>query len=192
MEKSDLGLQCFACVRYLNDVDNEMAAIGVSEKTSRLERLYLEHVPRATRLAFLLTGDREQARDLAHDAFIRTSRRIHTLRDPDAFGAYMIRTAINMSKRHRWRSELERRHLERESANVSSDVSPPDFESADEVISSLRALPHRQRAALVLRFYVDLADADIAEIMGTPVGTVRSLISRGLAGLRKQLGEQDA
>jgi RNA polymerase sigma factor (sigma-70 family) len=117
---------------------------------------------------------------------------MHTLRDPDAFGAYMIRTAINMSKRHRVRSELERRHLEHESASVSLTVSPPDFESADELISSLRSLPHRQRAALVLRFYVDLADADIAEIMGSPVGTIRSLISRGLAGLRNASGDHDA
>jgi RNA polymerase sigma factor (sigma-70 family) len=75
-----------------------------------------------------------------------------------------------------------------------------DVESADGVvverivvIRTLRALPERQRTAIVLRFYEDLPEGDIASIMRCPAGTVRSLISRGVAAMREQMGgESDA
>ncbi|HEV2754385.1 MAG TPA: sigma-70 family RNA polymerase sigma factor [Actinomycetota bacterium] len=168
------------------------AAVAVTEEGGRLERLYVRHVPRVTRIAFLLVGDAEAARDLAHEAYLRTSRRLHTLRNPDAFGAYMTRTAINLSKRHRVRRERERRYVERASGELRTETVPPDVATQDELVRALRELPQRQRAALVLRFYADLPDADIAEALGSPVGTVRSLISRGLAALRKQLGDEHA
>ena len=164
----------------------------MSGEGSRLERLYVQHVPRVTRIAFLLIGDAETARDLAHEAYLRTSRRLHTLRNPDAFGAYMTRTAVNLAKRHRVRRERERRYVERATREVRDAVPAPDLGARDELMAALRELPQRQRAALVLRFYADLADADIAQALDSPVGTVRSLISRGLAGLRKQLGDERA
>ncbi|MDQ3981511.1 MAG: SigE family RNA polymerase sigma factor [Actinomycetota bacterium] len=171
------------------DVGSDAAAgIVTEERTGRLESLYRQHAARATRVAYLLVGDAGLAQELAHDAFIRTSGKIHTLRDPNAFGAYLTRTTINLCKRHHQRKSLERRHVDLAGPTIPAHVPPPDVGTKDEVMRVVRALPHRQRAAIVLRFYADLSESDIADTLGCPVGTVKSLISRGLAKLRTQLG----
>ena len=64
----------------------------------RLENLYAAHCPEATRLAFLLTGDRDLAEDLTQDAFVRVARRFGDLRNPEAFGPCLRKTVINLSK----------------------------------------------------------------------------------------------
>lgn len=169
---------------------SDAAAVEVSDEPRLLEGLYRQHVPKNIRIAYLLMGDLEVARDLVHDAFIKSSGRLHTLRNPDAFGAYMTRTVVNLSKRHRERRALERRHLESEAVGSRRHSLQPDLASRDEVLTTLRRLPHRQRAVLVLRFYEDLPEAEIAELLGCAVGTVKSLISRGLAALRERVGEE--
>lgn len=162
----------------------------MSHEPGLLERLYRQHVAKNVRIAYLLTGDLEVARELVHDAFVKTSGKLHTLRNPEAFGAYMTRAVINASKRHRERRALERHHLEREASAPHPHALQPDVATQDEVLTALRALPHRQRAALVLRYYSDLPEAEIADVLGSPLGTIKSLISRGLAGLREQMGEE--
>ena len=169
---------------------SDALAVDVSDEPGLLERLYRLHVPRNVRIGYLLIGDLEAARDIVHDAFLRTSGRLHTLRNPDAFGAYMTRSVINASKRHRERRARERRYVETEAARPRSHELQPDVAGREELVTALRALPHRQRAALVLRYYADLPEAEIADVFGSPVGTVRSLISRGLKSLREQMGEQ--
>ena len=77
-----------------------------------LERLYLSNVPRTIRIAYLLIGDVEVAREVAHEAYLRTSGRLTLVRNSEAFGVYMTRTAINLCKRHRERRARERRYLE--------------------------------------------------------------------------------
>ena len=165
--------------------------VDVSNEPGLLERLYRAHVPRNVRIGYLLVGDVEVARELVHDAFLRTSFRLHTLRDSDAFGAYLTRSVINASKRHRERRERERRYVATEAAQPTSHAVQPDIAGRDELLRAMRELPHRQRAALVLRYYADLSEAEIAEVLGGAVGTVRSLISRGLATLRRRMGEEE-
>jgi RNA polymerase sigma-70 factor (sigma-E family) len=169
-------------------VGSDAAAGFVTERTGRIESLYRQHVARVTRIAYLLVGDAAVAQEIAHDAFIRTCGRLHSMRDPSAFGAYLTRTTVNLCKRHRQRRALELRHLDRQAASVPAYVSQPDVETKDQVLGILRALPHRQRAAIVLRFYGDLSESDIADALGCPPGTVKSLISRGLQRLRAELG----
>ncbi|HVF53752.1 MAG TPA: SigE family RNA polymerase sigma factor [Actinomycetota bacterium] len=158
-----------------------------AKEPRRLDLLYREYVGQLTRTAYLLTGDKQAAQDLAHEAFVRTSSRIYTLRNPEAFGAYVTRVVVNLCKRHRSRRFLERRHLEQQAHNVSASEMQPDLEAKDEVVRCLRKLPHRQRAAIVLRYYADQSESQIAQTLGCSTGNVKSLISRGLSKLRSEL-----
>lgn len=169
-------------------MEENASAITVSNQPL-LERLYEAHVPRNIRIAYLLTGNLETAKDIVHESFIRVSMRLHTLRNADAFGAYMTRTVVNMSKRHRERRSIEQRYAEKEERAKHPYSFQPDVEARHEVLAALRALPHRQRAVLVLRYYADMAEADIADALDCPIGTVKSLASRGLDALKDRIGE---
>jgi RNA polymerase sigma-70 factor (sigma-E family) len=152
---------------------------------ARVTELYRAHLPGATRLAYLLTGDRAAAEDVAQDAFLRAASRLGGLRDDAAFGAYLHRAVVNAVRNRARRLKLERRH-----ARPADDraVELPDLATRDRLWGALQRLPHRQRAALVLRFYLDLSEADTADRLDCRVGTVKSAVSRGLAALRADLG----
>jgi RNA polymerase sigma-70 factor (sigma-E family) len=151
-----------------------------------LERLYRLHVPDCIRLAFLLTGDRALAEDIGQEAFVRTMGRFHDLRNRDSLGWYLRRAVVNLSYSHFRRAGRERRYLQR-IAHAPAEPQP-DLGARQEMWEQLLSLPERQRAALVLRFYEDLTEAQTAEVLGCPVGTVKSLVSRGLGRLRGQMG----
>ena len=147
-----------------------------------LEELYRRHMPRARRVAFLMVGDPHLAEELAQDAFVKTAGRLVHLRDPEAFWPYLRRTIVNLSRNHFRHSGVQRRFLQRQEAPPPAP--PPNVEDVDALRQVLLTLPERQRAALVLRFYEDLSEAQVAEILRCRPGTVRSLVSRGLAALR--------
>jgi RNA polymerase sigma-70 factor (sigma-E family) len=151
----------------------------------RLGELYARHAPDAVRLAYLLTGDRGLAQDLAQEAFVRLFGRFRDLRDPDAFPAYLRATVVNVARSHFRRRRVERAYLERE-ARVPHGAEP-EIGRRVEMWQALQALSLRQRAAIVLRYYEDLTEAQTAEILRCPVGTVKSLVSRGLERLRAGL-----
>ncbi len=161
--------------------------------TGRLGELYLRYADDATRLAYLLTGDRALAEDLVQDAFVRLGGRLAHLRDEAAFEAYLRRTVVNLSRSYFRRRKVERAYLERSTPDRSGPppAERPNTEDRDAMWLALGRLPTRQRTALVLRFYEDLPERQIAEILRCPVGTVKSLISRGLNALRKQLGGEE-
>lgn len=154
-----------------------------------MEDLYRSHAPEARRLAYLLTGNREVADDVVQDAFIRVIGRLGHLRDQSAFWPYLRRTVVNQARMHFRRRAVERRHAAREHTTSSSQVQ--HVAESEALRGALLRLPYRQRAAIVLRFYVDLPDDETAEVLGCAVGTVRSLISRGMADLRDVLGGED-
>jgi RNA polymerase sigma-70 factor (sigma-E family) len=151
----------------------------------RLAELYEVHAPDAARLAYLLTGDRALAEDLVHEAFVRMFGRFRDLRNPDAFGAYLRTTVVNLARSHFRRRRVERTYLERQGRGP--EPPPPDVDGREELWQALRRLRPRQRAAIVLRYYEDLTEAETAEILGCAVGTVKSLVSRGIDHLRGEL-----
>jgi len=162
------------------------AARESAAEHDRLADLYVVHAPEGIRLAYLLTGDRALAEDLVQDAFARLVGRLRHLRDPGAFGAYLRRTIVNLATSHFRHRRVERAYLERAAAAPSRAGNPN--EALDERIHAvLLRLPQRQRAAIVLRFYEDLSDAQTAEILRCSAGTVRSLVSRGMKTLREAL-----
>jgi RNA polymerase sigma-70 factor (sigma-E family) len=155
----------------------------------RLEELYRTHGRDALRLAYLLTGDRALAEDLAQDAFVKVFGRFHDLRNRDAFWWYLRRTIVNLSKSHFRRRRVERAWLARQ--HVDETHADPDVDERERLRVALRSLRPEQRAAIVLRYFEDLSEADTAQALGVAVGTVKSMVSRGMERLRKEL-EDDA
>jgi RNA polymerase sigma-70 factor (sigma-E family) len=151
---------------------------------SRLAELYVRHGPGAVRLAYLLTGDAGLAEDLVQDAFVKLAGRFVDLRDPDAFAAYLRSTVVNLARMHFRHRRVERAYVQRQERMPRAHAILPDVASHEAMKRALLRLPERQRAAIVLRFYEDLSDAQIAETLGCRPGTVRSLVSRGVQALR--------
>jgi len=159
--------------------------VGESDHRSRVGELYARFAPTGLRLAYLLTGDRAIAEDLVQEAFIRFVGRLHHLGNPDAFDAYLRRTIVNLSKNHFRRSSVERSYLERQARQSPPSREEPDVLGYQMMREALLGLPVRQRAAIVLRYYEDRSEAEIADILRCRPATVRSLVSRGLQALRK-------
>lgn len=162
--------------------------VAVAETArGRLAELYLTHAGSATRLAYLLTGDRDLAEDIAQEAFIKLAGRFHDIRNPDAFGAYLRTTIINLSRGHFRRKRVERSYLEKERGRLSRAQPFPDVEGRDEMWAALQQLPHRQRAVIVLRYYEDLSERQAADALGCSLGAVKSLTNRAVESLREQM-----
>jgi RNA polymerase sigma factor (sigma-70 family) len=130
------------------------------------------------RLAWLLSGSREVAEDVVHDVFLRLEPMWEDLEDP---APYLRRSVINAVSAHHRRVDVERRLTPSPSAYSFDD---PEVE---EVWAVVAKLPERQRQALVLRFYLDLTVGQVAEHLGCPAGTAKSLIHRGISQLRRKV-----
>jgi RNA polymerase sigma-70 factor (sigma-E family) len=153
----------------------------------RLEELYRTHAPDALRLAYLLTGDRGLAEDLAQDAFVKVFGRFHDLRNRDAFWWYLRRTIVNLSRSHFRRRRIERAWLERQ--RPDDGHTDPDVSERERLRLALLSLRPEQRAAIILRYFEDLSEADTAQALGVAIGTVKSMVSRGMDRLRKELDD---
>jgi RNA polymerase sigma-70 factor (sigma-E family) len=140
--------------------------------------------PALVRLAFLLVGDRGHAEDLVQSSLYRTFLAWEKLRAIEAAEAYtrttMIRLAGHWSRR-RWRGEIPDAGPESRQGRFDPDGS---VDAALDMQVALSQLPYAQRAVLVLRFFDDLSEAQVASVLGCSVGTVKSRTSRGLARLR--------
>ncbi len=164
----------------------EADAAVTSAGRSRLDALYSEHVGGAVRLAFLMTGDEQQAQDIAQEAFARIAGRFQDLRNPDAFPGYLRTTVLNLSRGHLRRLRTQRDFLQRRTRTPDVEA-PADAEGRDEMWQALQGLPHRQRAALVLRYYEDLSERQTADALGCSVPAVKALVTRGLQALRAEM-----
>lgn len=152
---------------------------------SRLNDLYSSHARAAVRLAYMLTGDREAAQDICHEAFARVGAKMGTLQDPDRSSGYLLRTVVNLSRGHGRKIQRERRL--KMGLRLEEVAYIPDVASKDEVVRALWRLPLRQRTAIFLRFYLDLSEAQIASTLGCSEHAARSLTFRGMNTLRNQL-----
>lgn len=155
-----------------------------SSAHQRLNELYALHASSALRLAFLMTGDGDAAEDIVQDAFVRLYARFGDRKAPDGIDGYLRRTIVNLSHdRHRKLKTL-RAFVAR---GLQHDVEPPaDVSSRLDIRSRLQRLPHRQRAALVLRYYVDMTEAQAADVIGCSVPALKQLVQRGLKTMREQ------
>jgi RNA polymerase sigma-70 factor (sigma-E family) len=154
-------------------------------------QLYAVHYRSLVRLAALLLRDTGAAEEVTQDAFVAMHgawRRLRDRDDPDEALAYLRRSVVNGA-----RSALRHRKVVEKHAPRPA----PDGASAEhgallavehaEVMAALRLLPERQREVLVLRYYLDLSEAGIADALGISRGAVKSHASRGIATLRRTL-----
>jgi RNA polymerase sigma-70 factor (sigma-E family) len=139
------------------------------------------------RTAYLLTGDWHAAEDLTQTMFIRLYGRWDGLARRDALDAYARKTLVRLyiDERRRKRSTEQ---VVADAPEGSGRLTDDETEARLDMLRALAALPARQRAVLVLRFWEDLDVATVAQLVGCPEGTVKSLTSRGLDALRAQLG----
>lgn len=156
--------------------------------------LYQAHALGLTRLAHIMLGDRAAAEDVVQEAFCGLYRRWSKLADPARALPY-VRSSVLNGCRTVLRRRPAREAASQQSGTVPAAVFAPSAETsvlsgedAREVMQAVRALPARQREAVVLRFYLDLSDAEIARDMGISPGSVRSNVHRALAALGRSLG----
>jgi RNA polymerase sigma factor (sigma-70 family) len=141
------------------------------------ERLYEERFAAFVTLATLLTGSGAAAEEIVQDAFLRCRTALERAEHP---AAYVRAAVVNGCRSFHRRNALARRR--------ALDVLPVSAEpELHELADVLALLPTRQRTVLVLRYYADLTEAEIAELLRCRPGTVKSLASRGLANLRTMI-----
>jgi RNA polymerase sigma-70 factor, ECF subfamily len=150
------------------------------------DELYRRHRDRVARAAYLVIGHAETAQDLAQDAFLVAWRDLGRLRDPSAFRAWVTGIALNLTRRPALLRRFRGSAPERETPVVHEGL-----EAGIVVRRAVAALPHRMRAVVVLRYYGQLSEPEIADAMGIPVGTVKSRLQRARARLAATLGSID-
>jgi RNA polymerase sigma-70 factor (sigma-E family) len=144
-------------------------------------------LPALLRFGHVLTGSRVEAEDLVQEALARCLRRWRTAAADDPV-AYVRRAMVNtyISGRRHWTGRVR---LGEVPEHVADDGALRRCDDRDALRAALAALPRRQRAVLVLRYYGDLPDSAIAAMLGCRPVTVRSQAHRGLAALRPLLAE---
>ena len=163
--------------------------MGASERA--VSALYEAHAIGLIRLAVAMLGSRPAAEDVVQEAFIGLYRRWDHLTQTDRALQY-VRSSVLNGCRSQLRAQARNRRrpvpaLPDSAASAEHDVLLG--EEHREVLAGLRQLPDRQREALVLRYFLDLSEPDIARAMGISPGTVKSTTSRALAALARLLGE---
>ncbi len=144
--------------------------------------------PRLKRLAFLLTGDLNEAEDLLQSAYAKAMPHWTKISGYDVPDAYMRRVMVSI-RTSWWRRSRGRETLVPEIPELGAGAASVTDAVVDSqvLLAALRALPDRQRAAVVLRYWCDLSEAEAALTMGCSIGTVKSTTSKGLARLRAGL-----
>lgn len=152
------------------------AADGAGTET--FEDVYRRLLLPMTRLGHLLTGSNAIGEEVAQDAFLGLRRNWAGVDNPDG---YVRRSVVNHANTFKRRAVMERERMPR--PHTETEL-PPEL---DETWRQLAKLPNRQRAALVMRFYEDLPEDEIAKALDCRPATVRSLVHRGLARLKEIL-----
>jgi len=153
--------------------------------------LYLAHYRGLVRLAALLLDDTGAAEEVVQDAYVRMHGSWRRIRDPQAAVGYLRTTVLNLARSRLRHRQVVRRHAPAPAPDApSAEQGALDRLEHDRVVAALRGLPDRQRECLVLRYYADLSEAEIAAAMGISAGAVKSHASRGMAALRAVLEAQ--
>ena len=166
-----------------------------SDATSGVTALYQAHAVGLIRLAIVMLGDRGAAEDVVQDAFLGLYRHWHRLADPGNALTYVRSAVLNRCRnalRQRGQRDRHDRHDRQgpgPTASESAEAVALIGEEHQQVLAAIRALPDRQREALVLRFYLDLSEEETARAMGVSRGTVKSATSRAVAALGRKLKE---
>jgi RNA polymerase sigma-70 factor (ECF subfamily) len=172
----------------------EGKTVWTSEELARasfVEKLYRQEAVSLVRLARLFADDRTGAEDIVQEAFIRLYHAAARIQDADKSAAYLRSIVLNLARDHNRRGLLSLRHqdsmIDRRTPEMPDDR-VVRTESQTEVIDALNGLSPRQRDCLVLRFYMDLTEKQIATTLAISPNSVKTHCQRGMAVLAAVLG----
>jgi RNA polymerase sigma-70 factor (sigma-E family) len=162
-----------------------------SERDREIAALFDRHYAAMCRLAYVILGDAAVAEEVVMDALIKTFSGWGRIRDVARADAYLRRAVINLC-----RSKIRRKTIEarvnavsyRRGERMAPSWDPERHETTRIVWQAVRELPERQRACVVLRYYDDMPEAQIADVLGCSVGTVKSQLSKARTKLERSLG----
>jgi len=159
-------------------------------RRSAFEGLFRDNYAGLVRVAWLLVDSKDSAEEIVQEAFMRLFQQWDRLDHVDAAPAYLRATVVNLA-----RSRLRTRSVRRRHRSGPLDPEPAAElrvlarDEENEVLVAMAKLPRRQRECVVLRYYLDLSEAEIASTLGISRGSVKSHTSRALAALSSTLGD---
>lgn len=180
------------------DITDEAGGYGTRASTTLAGRagaapaladLFRDHHLELVRLALVMVGDLATAEDVVQDAFEGLHRGWQGLHQPSSSLAYLRSSVLNRCRSVHRRAAVRRKHAARLASPPAQPDELPAAAERSELAQALRRLPRRQREVLVLRYYLDLDAAEIAATLRITQGAVRATVSRGLAALARELGE---
>ena len=168
-----------------------MARRGELERDARLGQLFDAHYAPLCRLAYVILGDAQLAEEMVMEALLKTFTGFRRIRDLDRADVYLRRAVVNLCRSRIRRKAIEMRvnaTVLRNEERGAPDWDPDRHETSRIVWDAVRKLPERQRACVVMFYYEDLPEAQIAEVLDCSVGTVKSQLSKARGKLEKWLG----
>ncbi len=173
---------------YLTVRQRDEPAYGDAEEA--LTTLYTEHYRSLVRLAATLLDDPSVSEEVVQDAYVKMYRAWNRIREPEAAIGYLRTTVLNLARSRMRRRLVARKHAPKPMPDApSAESGAMESIEHDRVLAVLHALPARQKEVLVLRYYNDLSEAQIADTLGISKGSVKTHASRGMSTLRAQLGD---
>jgi RNA polymerase sigma factor (sigma-70 family) len=162
------------------------------DREAAIAELFEAHHLALVRLALLLGAD--DAEDVVAEAFYQLYRRWPRLRSPEAAATYLRSLVVNLTRMRIRHLQVVRKHAARTGDEPALAASGEERavlrDDQKALVDAVRALPARQREALVLRFWLDLRESEIADAMGITAGSVKVHVSRGMAALSRTLEER--
>ena len=165
----------------------------MQDRRADFERFVNANADALLRAAYLIVWDLPEAEDVVQETLLKVARRWPRVRRMDRPQAYARRILVNLALDGSRRRSRRRLELTGETPPERPDHAgdPSSFAVRDELLRALAQLPQRQRAVLVLRYFLDLSEADVAAALKCSVGTVKSTSSRALARLEHSLTSTD-
>ena len=167
-------------------------ASGPADPDALVAELFATEGRSLVRLARMFCDDQAAAEDLVQEAFIRLHRSAGTIRDPNRAPAFLRSIVINLARDHNRRGLMSLRHR---ASTHGSDVTAGfeddtvEQEADRAVLAAVRLLPERQRACVVLRYYLQYSESEIADTLGISKNSVKTHCRRALASLEARLDE---
>lgn len=170
--------------------DAELIARARASDQHAIETLVRRYQDVAFRVACLITGDSDEAQDAAQSGFIKAFQSLPTFRDGEPFKPWLLRIVANEAK-NRVRSSVRRATAPLDEQIVAFDPSPEELaernEQQRELLEAVRTLGDDDRQIIGFRYFLDLSEAEMADLLDCPRGTVKSRLSRATARLRDEL-----
>ncbi|GGS85684.1 RNA polymerase sigma factor [Streptomyces chromofuscus] len=171
--------------RLPNQRDGADDVVAAGTTVDHLTETYRTHYRSLLGLAALLLDDTASCEDVVQEAFIRVHSARKRVRDPEKTLAYLRQTVVNLSRSALRRRILGLKLLSKPMPDMASaEEGAYDQLERDSLIKAMKGLQRRQREVLVLRYFADMTEAQVAETLGISLGSVKAYGSRGIAALR--------